>query len=30
VSAQVRRTYPEATVDDLLGTFVAVVARKPT
>ncbi len=25
----VRRNYPSATIDDLLGTFVSVVARKP-
>lgn len=29
VLAEVRRTYPAATVEDLLGTFVAVVARRP-
>lgn len=29
VLAEVRRTYPAATIEDLLGTFVAVVARRP-
>jgi hypothetical protein len=29
VLAEVQRTYPEATTEDLLATFVAVVARRP-
>jgi SAM-dependent methyltransferase len=29
VLAEVRRSYPSATIDDLLATFVAVVARRP-
>ena len=29
LSDEVRRIYPSATVEDLLGTFVAVIARKP-
>jgi SAM-dependent methyltransferase len=29
VLADVRRTYPTATIDDLLATFVVVVARRP-
>jgi SAM-dependent methyltransferase len=29
VLAEVRRSYPTATIEDLLGTFVAVVARRP-
>ena len=27
--AEVQRTYPAATLEDLLATFVSVVARKP-
>jgi hypothetical protein len=27
--AEVRRNYPGVTIDDLLATFVSVVARKP-
>jgi SAM-dependent methyltransferase len=29
VLAEVQRNYPQATIDDLLATFVAVVARRP-
>ena len=29
VLAEMRRNYPQATIDDLLATFVAVVARRP-
>lgn len=29
VLAEVQRNHPRATLDDLLGTFIAVVARKP-
>jgi SAM-dependent methyltransferase len=29
VVADVRRNYPTATIDDLLGTFVIVIARRP-
>jgi SAM-dependent methyltransferase len=29
VLAEVRRTYPQATVEDLLATFAAVVVRRP-
>jgi hypothetical protein len=30
ILAEVRRTYPTVTLDDLLATFVSVVARRPS